>query len=164
MYIAEFNWGVLKADWEDPLVAEFVDNLDRVEAIADRFPGFIWRLPPEEMEHQQIGQNSPIDWADNVRVASTLSVWDSIDALKAYVYKGVHGQFFDKGGQWFNGVEGWPRLVLWNVDVNERPSVAEAVVRLKYLKENGPTDFAFDFSSANSYLLAKASGQEKDED
>ena len=34
-HVAQMNWGVLRADWEDPAVAEFVDNLDRVNAVAD---------------------------------------------------------------------------------------------------------------------------------
>ena len=153
MHIAQFNWGVLRADWDDPKVAEFVDNIDRVNAIADRFPGFIWRLGDDAMEAEQLDTSGPIDWCDNARVASTLSVWDSVAALKSFAFKGVHATFWRRGPEWLTGLPDWPRNVLWRVPQGHRPTVEEGALRLKHLKSKGPTDHAFDFVWADAHLV-----------
>lgn len=144
-HIAQFNWGVLRHDWDDLRVADFTTNIDRVNEIADRYPGFVWRLGDDAMEAQQLDSAGPIDWCDNARVASTLSVWKNMDSLRKFVFSGVHGQFRDRGSEWLIGVDGWPRVVMWPVAVGHRPSVAEGVNRLKALKSNGAGPKAFGF-------------------
>ncbi len=74
-HIAHMNWGILRADWEDPLVAEFVEALDRVNAVAARSPGFVWRMPDDEMEAEQAVVGAI--WPPG-RVASTLSVLGTV--------------------------------------------------------------------------------------
>ncbi len=141
-HIAQFNWGTLKADWDAPEVDEFVQAIDRVNALAEKSPGFVWRLANDEMEEQQIGVASSIDWADKTRVASTLSVWESGQALKTFVFSGVHGSFYRRGAEWFERSD-FPRLVLWRIRPGVRPTVTDGVERLKHLAKNGASEFAF---------------------
>lgn len=96
------------------------------------------------METAQLDTNGPIDWADNARVASTLSVWENVEALRTFVFNGVHGQFFRRGSEWFLPTQ-MPRLVLWHVDVGTRPTMADAAIRMKHLAANGSSEFAFGF-------------------
>ena len=43
-HLAELNVGYFRYPTSDPRMAEFMDNLDRVNALAERSPGFVWRL------------------------------------------------------------------------------------------------------------------------
>ena len=44
MHLAEVNIGKFRYPTTDPRMAEFMDNLDRINALAERSPGFVWRL------------------------------------------------------------------------------------------------------------------------
>jgi len=149
MALAEFNIGILRYDWEDPRVADFLNNLNRVYDIARRAPGYIWHLEDEDMEAAQ--QDAQGVLGGNPRTASTLSVWQDLHSLEEFTYKTVHKQFFDRRDEWYDPAEqGWSghRLVLWQVQATQRPTVAEAVARLEHLAQHGPTDHAFDFAYA----------------
>ena len=81
MPLAEFNIGILKYDWDDPRVADFADNLDRVYDIARRSPGYAWHMESEDMEAAQLGVLAGI-----LRTASTLSVWRDVESFRHFVF------------------------------------------------------------------------------
>lgn len=139
-HIAEFNIGTLRHDWDDPRVAEFADNLDRVNAIAQRSPGFVWMMGEDEMDAAQNAPDGPL--GGNPRTASTLSVWTDARALGDFVFNTLHRRFYERGAEWFEDTDG-PRLVLWHVPEGHRPGIAEAAARLAHLAEHGPGDHAF---------------------
>ena len=143
MHLAEFNIGILKYDWDDPRVADFQNNLDRVYAIAARSPGYVWHMPPDEMEAAQLDPAGIL--GGNPRIASTLSVWESPEALRAFTFETVHKQFYDRRGEWYDP-DGQPtRFVMWWVPEGHRPTIDEAAVRLDTFTRNGPTPEAFDW-------------------
>jgi Domain of unknown function (DUF3291) len=43
-HLAQINVGRLVAPVDDPKVAEFMAGLEPINALADRAPGFVWRL------------------------------------------------------------------------------------------------------------------------
>ncbi|MGB3177186.1 MAG: DUF3291 domain-containing protein [Albidovulum sp.] len=139
-HLAEFNFGVLRHDWDDPRVAGFVNALDRVNAVAKRSPGFVWMLSEDAMETEQ---NTP-DGAlgGNPLIASTLSVWEDVASLDAFVFNTVHRQFYQRRAEWFDAVTGG-NLVMWWVPVGHRPSVAEGMARWQHREANGDSDHAF---------------------
>ena len=141
MHLAEFNIGTLKYDWDDPRVADFANNLDRVYDIARRSPGYIWHMENDDMEAAQLDLNGPL--GGNPRTASTLSVWQDIDSFRAFVFQTVHKQFYDRKAEWYDAAEQGTRLVMWWVPEGHIPTVAEAVQRLAYLDQHGQTDHAF---------------------
>ncbi|GGF52254.1 hypothetical protein GCM10011319_12160 [Mameliella alba] len=59
-HLAEFNIGILRYDWEDPRIAEFSDNLDRVFAVAERSPGYVWHMAEAEMDAAQTDPGGPL--------------------------------------------------------------------------------------------------------
>ncbi len=143
-HLAEFNIGTLKYDWEDPRVSDFLNNLDRVYAIAMRSPGYVWHLSGEEMEVAQLDATGVL--GGNPRTASTLSVWQDVQSLEQFTFNTVHKQFYDRKDEWYDPAEqAWDghRLVLWWVPAGHRPSVAEAVERLTHLVEQGDSDTGF---------------------
>jgi hypothetical protein len=99
-HLAQLNIGRLRYEIGDPRMADFVDNLARVNAIADRSEGFVWRL-------QDDGGN-----ATNFRpyhdpcVAINMSVWESVAALERYVWETVHKRFYARRDEWFEKFEG----------------------------------------------------------
>ncbi len=139
-HIAEFNIGTLRHDWDDPRVADFADNIDRVNAIAMRSPGFVWMMDEDAMEAAQNAVNGVL--GGNPRTASTLSVWENAARLGEFVFTTVHKAFYARGPEWYEP-QTTPRMVLWHVPVGHRPSIEEAAERLAHLTENGPSDFAF---------------------
>jgi len=74
MRIAQMNVGTALYDLADPGMADFMNNLDRVNALADAAPGFVWRLTG--------AGNSATDLkvAENPRFIVNMSVWATIAA------------------------------------------------------------------------------------
>lgn len=147
-HLAQFNWGVLRADWDSPEIADFVNGLDRVNAAAERSDGFVWRLTDDAMEAAQLDPDGPL--GGNPRLASTLSVWTGVAALERFVWASVHKLFFARRGEWYleaDQIPG-PRMVLWWIPAGTRPTVAEAVERAEHLRRNGDSDRAFGWAHA----------------
>ncbi|MDF2232685.1 DUF3291 domain-containing protein [Albimonas sp. CAU 1670] len=154
-HLAAFNLGRLLHDWDDARVAPFKDALDRVNAVGERSPGFVWRLDDVAMEAAQLDPAGAL--GGDPRIASALSVWESVEALERFVFRTVHGRFYARGPEWF---EPWatPRLVMWWVPVGHRPSVEEGVARLRRLEAEGDTDEAFGWSHLEQARLWKTRG------
>lgn len=148
MPLAEFNIGILKYDWDDPRVADFQNNLDRVFAIAERSPGYIWHMPGDEMEAAQLDVQGVL--GGNPRTASTLSVWKDLQSLEHFVWNTVHKRFYDRRAEWYDPAGQGLRLVMWWVPDGHRPSVAEAVEKLDLLDKQGASEAAFGWDHARA--------------
>ncbi|MGB8313411.1 MAG: DUF3291 domain-containing protein, partial [Aestuariivirga sp.] len=110
------------------------DNLDRVNALAERSPGFVWRLKGDN--------NNATDFRVGDDYAVNMSVWETPDALENYVFKTVHVQFYKKRQEWFNLMEK-PHMVFWWVEEGHQPTLQEAMDRLEHYQKNGASDQAF---------------------
>ena len=106
---------------------------------AEAAPGFVWRLKDEQRDDSPSPAFDPL-------VIATLSLWESLEALRAFVYQGDHGAAFRRRAEWFEARPGQPNAVLWWVKAGERPTIFQAMTRLKYLELHGPTAKAFTFS------------------
>jgi hypothetical protein len=137
-HLAQINIGRLRAPLEDPSMDGFRSQLDPINALADRSPGFVWRLQTED------GNATAIRPFTDERIAINMSVWESLEALQRFVYRSAHvGPLRDRK-QWFERMEA-PILVLWWIPAGHVPTVAEALERLQQLKERGPAPEAFTF-------------------
>jgi hypothetical protein len=143
-HLAEFNIGTLKHDWNDPRVADFADNVDRVNAVARRSPGFVWQLPEADMDAAQRDPAGPT--GGNPRTASTLSVWKDVASLERFVWTSVHGRFYDRKAEWYDPADQGLRFVMWWVPQGHRPTLAEAMERHRHLDAQGNSDHAFGWS------------------
>jgi hypothetical protein len=137
-YLAQVNVGRILAPLEDPIMDGFRTRLDPINGLADRSPGFVWRLKGDS------GNAMDIQAFDDPLMAINLSVWDSLDALKAFVYRTDHVALLKDRRQWFQPPDG-PVLALWWVPRDHLPDAAEALQRLAHLKAHGPTPHAFTF-------------------
>jgi hypothetical protein len=134
MHLAELNVGKFKYPTSDPRMADFMNNLDRVNAMAERFPGFVWRLKGDN--------NNATEFRIGDDMAVNLSVWETPNALEDFVFKTVHVQFYKRRQEWFDLMEK-PHMVFWWVEEGHLPSLDEAYERLTHYQQNGPTEFAF---------------------
>ena len=125
---------------DDPQMAGFMSRLDEINALADRSPGFVWRLQTQEGNATYFRP-----YADE-RILLNMSVWETIDALKHYVYKTVHAEVLRDRHEWFEKFSG-NYLALWWVPAGHVPGIDEAKKRIAHLNEHGPTEFAFTFKT-----------------
>jgi hypothetical protein len=140
MHIAQMNVGTARYDLDQPGMADFMNNLDRINALAEATPGFVWRLTGE-------GNNATdIKPTENPRFIVNMSVWQSIGALFDYVYRSDHRNVMVRRREWFEKPE-QAYLVLWWIEENHTPTVAEGLARLRHLIEHGPTPYAFTFKA-----------------
>lgn len=136
--LAQLNIGIIRGPIDSPIMAEFVANLDRINALAERSPGFVWRLQTDE------GNATAIRPFPDENIAVNLSVWRDIESLNAFVYRSAHVEITRRRREWFERMaEAF--LVLWWVPKGHRPSVQEAIARLDLLRARGPTAEAFTF-------------------
>ena len=141
-HIAELNVAKLKAPLDSPELKDFVENLDRINELAEQSPGFVWRLKGDGNDATSL---RPL--GDNVLV--NMSVWRDANALRDYVYKTGHVEIMRRRREWFERPTGSP-FALWWVPEGHEPTVAEAVARLQHLHAHGPSAEAFTFGEAFS--------------
>jgi hypothetical protein len=139
-HIAQVNIGRVRAPVEDPIMAGFVNRLDELNALADRSPGFVWRLQTSE------GNATYFRPYDDDRILVNMSVWESVDTLKRYVYRTVHAELLRHRQQWFEQFSG-AYTALWWVPAGHIPGMDEAKKRLAHMEQDGPTQFAFTFKT-----------------
>ncbi|GGP21234.1 DUF3291 domain-containing protein [Silvimonas iriomotensis] len=138
--LAQLNIGIAKGPIDSPVMADFVANLDRINALAESSPGFVWRLKDDAGNATDLRPYDP-DTLVN------MSVWQDVDALRHYVYHTAHTEIMSRRREFF---ERMPEsyLVLWWVEAGHIPTTEEAKERLDCLRRHGPTAFAFTFKQA----------------
>jgi Domain of unknown function (DUF3291) len=135
-HIAQLNIGRFRYSTDDPRMAAFMANLDRINALAERSEGFVWRLKDESNNATAIRPEGDSTMAVN------LSVWESVEALERFVWATLHKKFYNRKGEWFEK-PGATHFVMWPVPAGHIPDLAEAMARLEYLRARGDSDFAF---------------------
>jgi hypothetical protein len=137
-HLAQANIGRLIAPPGDPRVAGFEDELDRINALADRTPGFVWRLQGEGGNAMAVGPTP------DPQTILNLSVWEDADALFEFVYRSAHTPVMARRREW---IERWQGAyqVLWWIEAGTIPTVDEALARLWTLDRYGPSPRAFTF-------------------
>lgn len=140
-HLAQLNVGIIKAPLESPVMADFVNNLDRINALAEASPGFVWRLQTEE------GNATALRPTEDENFLVNMSVWEDADSLSQFVFKSAHVEIMRRRREWFERmVEAY--LVLWWVPKGHVPTVDEALAKLARLREHGPSPEAFTFRTA----------------
>jgi hypothetical protein len=148
--LAQLNVAALKAPLDSPELKDFVDNLDRINALADGSPGFVWRLTGDGNDATSL---RPLGES----VIVNMSTWRDVTSLSDYVYKSAHVEIMRRRREWFARM-GSMHMALWWVPQGHQPTVAEAVARLEHLRQHGPSPEAFTFGEAYSAPDAEQAG------
>jgi Domain of unknown function (DUF3291) len=138
-HLAQLNLGLFIAPLDASEMAEFRLALDPINALAESTPGFVWRLKDESG-----GSSSYVDvpGSDDPLLAPNMSVWESLEALKHFMYKSGHASYLRRRAEWFQRQDGLIN-VLWWIPVGEIPTLADAIRRLGHLEAHGPSQVGF---------------------
>jgi hypothetical protein len=139
-HLAQVNIARMKGPLDSPTMAGFVARLEEINAVADRSPGFVWRLQTDA------GDATYLRPYEDDRILINLSVWESVEALRDYVYRSAHGDVLRQRREWFEHFTG-AAIAMWWVPAGHTPGVDEAKKRLAHLEQHGPSQFAFGFKS-----------------
>jgi len=138
-HLAQLNVGVLQAALDSPQLADFVANLDQVNALADAAPGFVWRLRDTD------GANATSLRPRGPELLVNMSVWQSLESLRAFVYRnGPHLEMLRRRREFFRALEE-AHQVLWWIPGGHIPDLDEAFSRLDLLRREGSGPAAFTF-------------------
>jgi hypothetical protein len=138
VHLALFNIATLRAPMDDPIIDDFRNNLDPINALAERSPGFVWRLQDES------GNATNITPYPDPMVITNMAVWASIDDVADFTYRSGHLEVLRRRREFFEH-DDQPYLVLWWIPEGHVPTMEEAMARLDHLREHGPTPRAFTF-------------------
>ena len=139
-HLAQLNIARLQAPLDSPRLAQFVAALEPINALADKSPGFVWRLQTEE------GDATSIRAFDDEMLLVNMSVWQTLEALSDFAYRSDHRAVMLRRREWFERPADI-YLVLWWVPAGHTPTVDEARERLDMLRSRGPTADAFTFNA-----------------
>lgn len=136
--LAQINVALAKDDLDSPALAGFISQLAATNAQAEASPGFVWRL-------QDYGDANTIQVEDNPRLIVNMSVWESVAALRHFVYQTSHVGLIQAREQWFKRMD-QAHLALWWLPTGEVPTLADGLARLDHLRQQGPSLAAFTFA------------------
>ncbi len=148
-HLAQLNIGRLRGTRDDPAMAGFFDNLDRINAAAERMPGFVWRLKDAS------GNATNIPWVGDPTFAVNLSVWESVETLEKFVWQTAHTQIYGRKAEFFEKMT-TPHFVMWWIDRGHIPTLEEAKERLDHLTRHGADEFVFGWETAPAARLFQA--------
>jgi hypothetical protein len=139
--LAQLNIAKMRFPLESPEMLDFVNNLDRINQLADSSDGFVWRLQGEGSDATSL---RPFE--DDFIIVN-MSVWQNLESLKNYVYKSAHTDILKRRAEWFEKVQE-AMVVMWWIPQGHIPTVTEAKERLEHLRAHGSSEFAFSFREA----------------
>lgn len=140
-HIAQINIAQAKGEMETKIMHGFVSRLDEINAIADTSPGFVWRLQSEN------GDSTSFRVFNDPLLLVNMSIWETIEDLKTYVYKSMHVELIRDREAWFNKSKS-VHQALWWVPAGYIPTLEEAKGKLKHLQKHGATKDVFTFGSS----------------
>ncbi len=137
--LAQVNIAKRLAPMDDPIMQDFVNNLDKINAIADSADGFVWRMQDEDKE---LGAKVFED--DTLLI--NMSVWKNLESLFEYTYNSGHIEVFKRKKEWFSKMK-MMHMAFWYIPKSYEPTFQDAKDRLDYLNKHGDTPYAFSFKS-----------------
>lgn len=134
--LAQVNIMRLRAPLASEELRGFVAALDPINGLADTAPGFVWRLQTEE------GNSTALRAFEDDTLLVNMSTWSSLESLSDFVYRTAHVEIMRRRREFAIPIlEAY--VALWWVGNGVRPTLAQAEERLRFLREHGPSPFAF---------------------
>lgn len=151
-HLAQVNVAYARGDQEADVMRSFNAQLDAINGLAERSPGFVWRYVTDSRDPAQREFADPL-------VLFNMSVWEDLASLHAFTYRTAHGKVFADRKLWFREWRehvpqvrelgtGMPFLALWWIAAGHIPTAQEGIARLRLLGEQGPHAQAFTLKQA----------------
>lgn len=139
-HLAQINIGRMLGLRGDPKVQGFFDALDEINALADRSPGFVWRLIGDGPDATDLQPTA------DPYLLINMSVWTDADSLFDYVYRSAHTRVMAQRRQWLERFDSSYHC-LWWIPAGSTPSTNDGFAKLWHLDRFGPSPQAFTFKS-----------------
>lgn len=136
-HLSQLNVARLRAPLDSPELAGFVALLSEINGVAERSPGYVWRLQDESGDATALRPFDP-------DVIVNLTVWETVESLWDFTYRSPHLEPMRQRREWFTPFGG-AYQVLWWIPAGTLPTIAEAGARLEQLARCGPSPEAFTF-------------------
>ncbi len=150
-HLAQINVGRARGSMDSPVMAGFAAQLETINQLAESTPGFVWRLKDEG------GDATSFRIFEDPMMMVNASVWESIEALRDFVYRSSHSQVMRGRAQWFEK-PGEAYMALWWVPAGHIPTLEELRDRLAHRRAHGDTPYAFGFAHTFSAPDAETAG------
>lgn len=138
-HLAEINVARMRGvNIDDPIMQEFVNHLDEVNALAEESKGFVWRLKDESNNATNLNPYN------DEQIIINISVWEDIESLEHFVFKTFHLNFLKRRKEWFVAY-GKVHFAMWWMEKGKVPTIEEAVRKLEELETNGTSPEVFNF-------------------
>jgi hypothetical protein len=143
VHLAQVNIAWMHGAIDEPVMEGLASRVDEINRLAEESPGFIWRLKASKVTHEAL-EVFAVDFPGfhRDRFFYNMSVWDSLDHLRAYTFHSAHAELLNDRHQWVDHIEG-ASVALWWIPIDHRPSIAESAERLRSVRNLGPTPYAF---------------------
>jgi hypothetical protein len=142
-HLAQVNIAWMHGSIGEPVMSGLASRMDEINRLAEESKGFVWRLPASEATYEALEAfNTNFPGFRRDRLFYNMSVWESLEALRAYTFGSDHAEMLNDRKQWIDRIEG-ASVALWWIQIGHRPSVAESAERLRSVQNLGPTPYAF---------------------
>ena len=136
--LAQINIAKLVSPIDSPPLADFVADLGRINLLAENSKGFVWRLKDET------GNATHLNPFNDPLVIVNMSVWESVEDLKQFVYRSDHVEVYIKRAKWFEKMQE-AYMAMWWIEAGNFPTTDDGKERLLYLRQHGESEYAFSF-------------------
>jgi hypothetical protein len=127
----------------EPVMAGLIRRIDEINRLAEESKGFVWRIPDSEATRESFEVfRADFPGFDPARFFYNMSVWESVEDLRAYTLYSAHAEMVYERRQWLDSIAG-ANVALWWIPAGHRPTVAESAERLRQVRTFGPTPDAF---------------------
>lgn len=145
-HLSQANIAQMRGNAQSSVMAGLVARIEEMNGLAESSEGFVWRQPGDEVTDDELlafqDHHSPFE-VD--RVFYNMSVWESIEALRGYIYETAHAEMLRAKHEWIEDSDE-TALVLWWVPAGSIPTIADSARRWQKLRAEGSTEFAFTMS------------------
>jgi GNAT superfamily N-acetyltransferase len=145
LHLAQVNIATLRQPIDHPDTAAFADALDQVNGEGEAAPGYVWRLQDDS------GNATSIQIFDDPLQLLNLTVWESVEALRNFAYRGNHRDYLRRRSEWFE--PDGSATALWWVPAGTLPTEHEAAHRVDFIGRFGDTPYAFRIGSRHPQLV-----------
>jgi len=148
LYLAQVNIAWMHGAITESVMAGLVSRIEEIYQLAEQSPGFVWRLPDSETTPTAL-EPFEADFPNfhRDRLLYNMSVWQSLEALRAYTFHSAHAELLNERHQWVDSVAG-ASVALWWIPTDHRPTIEESAERLRSVRDHGPTPYAFTIRKA----------------
>jgi Domain of unknown function (DUF3291) len=145
-HLAQINVGQARHHMDDERMVGFTSRIEAINAVADRAPGFVWRLQSES------GNALDIFVSDDPQFQINVSVWENLESLEHFVWKTAHAKVYSGKAAWFEHQQ-IAVTAFWWVPIGHTPTTDEAMARLQHLRDHGPSTTSFGWESLPNVKL-----------